>query len=430
MSRFLNRRRIIKAAAAAPLGLPFLAQFAKADERPHKRVIFLMSPNDCMHREEWAMAEQGGNASLPRELPSYLAPLSAFADRLAVFGDLHKKAHNRSHCPQSLLTGTHTLNQNADTNASSISLDQFLAQEMDVDAATFGVRCLPNQPDARWSSLGVDQPVDPIMDPAVAFDLYFGDHDIDPVTLEAKRARKKSLLDRVSGDLTRFQSQVAAHQRPRVEAHLEAVRKIEAELDEGIMLSCDPGSPTFGKHATDNASVPSTLKGLIDMMVQVMACGITRVGSLQFGRSGAEEMRPTWPEAGIDIDRDFHFGLAHRYWDEPSEQATLDRRASETWLATHMVQYLLQELDARVDVDGKSLLDNTMVVWLHEMGSHHNAEGHLAVVAGGSDWLDTGMFRSFPGRGINDLLPAVATKMGFAMDVFGDPEIATGRLPL
>ena len=347
-----------------------------------------------------------------------------------MFGDLHKKAHSRSHCPQSLLTGTHTLNENADTNASSISLDQYLAQEMGVEAATFGVRCLPNDPSARWSSLGADQPVDPIMDPAVAFDLYFGDHDIDPAELEAKRIRKKSLLDRVSGDLTRFRSQVAAHQRPRVDAHLDAVRKIEAELDEDIVLRCDPGSPTFGKNAIDNASVPSTLEGLVDTMVQVMACGITRVGSLQFGRSGAEEMRPTWPEAGINIDRDFHFGLAHRYWDEPSEQATLDRRESETWIATHMVQYLLKELDARIDVDGKSLLDNTMVVWLHEMGYHHNTEGHLAVVAGGSDWLDTGMFRSFPGRGVNDLLPSIATKMGVPMEVFGDANIATGPLPL
>lgn len=425
-----NRRRFLTAAAAAPLGLPFLSQFARAEDPPQRRVIFLMSPNDAMRREEWAMAGEGESAPLPETLPSYLAPLSAFRDRMAVFGDLHKYAEHESHCPQTLLTGIDTLNGNGDTNASSISLDQHIAQVLEVDAATFGVRCLPNDPSARWSSLAADQPVDPIMDPGLAFDQYFGDFDADPAELEAKRARKRSLLDRVAKDLSRFQSQVPSAQRPRVEAHLDAIRKLESEVDDTIVAACNPASPTFGKDAIDNASVPTSLHGLVDMMVQVMGCGITRVGSLQFGRSGAGEIRPVWPEFGIDIDRDCHFGLAHRYWDEPSEGARADRLAQETWVATHMVQRLLEGLDAMPDVDGGSLLDNTMVVWLHEMGSNHNAGGHLAAVFGGSSWLQTGSFHSLPGRGLNDLLTAVANRMGLGITEWGTPDYNAGPLPL
>lgn len=430
MTRAMHRRRFLTAAAAAPLGLPFLSQFASAREVAERRVIFLMSPNDAMRREEWAMAEQGQSAALPEALPSYLAPLSAFRDRMSVFGDLSKLAEHESHCPQTLLTGVDTLNGNGDTNAASMSLDQHLADILEVDAATFGVRCLPNDPSARWSSRGADQPVDPIMDPGLAFEQYFGDFDADPAELEAKRARKRSVLDRVAKDLSRFQSQLASHQRPRVEAHLESIRKLEADIDTTIVGACNPVSPTFGQDALDNASVPTSLHGLVDMMVQVMGCGVTRVGTLQFGRSGAGEIRPVWPEFGINIDRDCHFGLAHRYWDDPSDEATTDRRAQESWVSTHMVQRLLEGLEATPDADGNSLLDNTMVVWLHEMGSNHNAGGHMAAVFGGPSWLQTGSFHSMPGRSLNDLLTAVSNKMGVQTEQWGTPAYNAGPLPL
>ena len=425
-----TRRRFVTAAAAAPLGLPFLSQFARARDVPQRRILFLMSPNDAMRREEWGMADEGQSVPLPDTLPSYLAPLSAFRDRMAVFGDLVKLAEHESHCPHTLLTGVDTIDGGNGTNAASISLDQYLAGEFGVDAATFGVRCLPNDPSARFSSKGADQPVDPIMDPGLAFDHYFGDYDADPAELEARRARKRSVLDRVAKDLAAFQSQVSAAQRPRVEAHLDAIRKLESDVDETIVAACNPGSPTFGQDATDNEAVPTSLHGLVDTMVQVIGCGITRVGSIQFGRSGAGEIRPVWPDFGINIDRDCHFGLAHRYWEEYSDASRSDRVEQETWVATHMVQRLLEGLDAMPDLDGSSVLDNTMVVWLHEMGSNHNASGHLACVFGGSSWLQTGSFQSMPGRSLNDLLTAVANRMDVGISEWGTPAYNGGPLPL
>lgn len=425
-----NRRSFLSCAALAPLGLPFLSSFARAREVPQRRVVFLMSPNDCMDREEWGMAPEGESAPLPDDLPSYLAPLSAFRDRTVVFGDLEKKARHNSHCPQSLLSGTDTIDGTTDTGASSITLDQFIAGELDVEAATFGVRCLPNAPRARWSWAGSNQPVDPIMDPAAAFDRYFADLDSDPAELEALRARKRSLLDRVAKDLTAFQAQIPSENRPALEAHLEGIRSLENGLDDTIVASCSPGSPTFGKNATDNEMVPDSLHGLVDQMVQVLSCDITRVGSLQFGRSGGGVISPVWPEHGINIDRDLHFGLAHRYWEQHTAQNIADRLEQETWMSSHMVQRLLEGLEATPDTDGNSLLDNTMVVWMHEMGRNHNARGHMATVVGGSAWLETGSFHSMPGRSLNDLLTAVANKMGLGLDHWGDPDYNEAPLPL
>lgn len=429
MARLWTRRRFVSAAAAAPLGLPFLSQFARANDAPQRRVIFLMSPNDNMGRDTWGMAEEGQSVPLPETLPSYLEGLSEFRDRMVVFGDLEKRAEHNSHCPQTLLTGTDTTDGSNTGNASSMSIDHHIAEALEVSSATFGVRCLPNGARARWSWLGADQPVDPLMDPALAFDQYFGNYDADPAELEAKRARKRSLLDRVAKDLGRFQSQVSAEQRPRVEAHLDAIRTLESEIDDTITAACDPGSPTFGADAIDNASVPTTLHAMVDQMVQVMGCGLTRVGTLQFGRSGAGEIRPVWPEFGIDIDKDFHFGLAHAAYENPTAQNVADRLAQETWLTTHMVHRLVSALDATPDVEG-SLLDNTMVVWLHEMGDKHAARDHMAVVFGGSQWLQTGSFHSLPGRSLNDLLTAVAQKMAVDIDAWGAPEYNDSPLPL
>jgi len=430
MSRIWTRRNFIRSAAAAPLGLPFLSHFAKAQDVAPRRVIFLMSPNDVMDREEWGIGEPDSDVALPATLPSYLEPLSEFGDKLTIVGDLEKVAEHQSHCPISLLTGSDTLDGTNDSYASSISLDQYLGQQLGTQPATFGVRCVPNGAPARWSSLGADQPVDPIMDPAIAFEQYFGDFQTDPAELEAKRKLKKSVLDRVAGDLERFQSGLDTAQRPRLEAHLDAVRSLEAEIDDIVVQSCDPGSPIFGQDATDNDAVPTSLKGLVDTMVQLIACDVTRIGSLQFGRSGGGELRPTWPEAGINIDRDFHFGLAHRYWEDGSQQAVSDRLETESWIADNMMRYLLSELDAREDIDGRTLLDNTLVVWMHEMGRNHNARGRMEVLAGATDVLTPGRFKSFDKRSLNDLLTAIAQMMEVDIDTFGTPSYNEGPLPL
>ncbi len=152
------------------------------------------------------------------------------------------------------------------------------------------------------------------MTPQAAFDRYFADFGANEANLAQRRQRRTRLLDRVARDIARFQASLPREQRPRLEAHLEAIHAIEAEIDGNMNQACDPRSPTFGQDAGSNAAVPTTLKGLTDIMVRLLACGVTHVGSMQFGAARAHFTSPTWPEAGININATVHEGIAHPYW--------------------------------------------------------------------------------------------------------------------
>ncbi len=103
----------------------------------------------------------------------------------------------------------------------------------------------------------------------------------------------------------------------------------------------------------------------------------------------------------------------------------------ESWLSEHMVGYLLRQLDSFVDVDGRSLLETTMVIALHELGTNHESYVHVAIVAGGNDWLPGGRFRSFDGRSLNDFYVGVCHKLGLEdVETFGDPSFNSRPLEL
>ena len=169
-------------------------------------------------------------------------------------------------------------------------------------------------------------------------------------------------------------------------AHYEMLDRLGGRLSGLAGLSCEdmPDAPTSGDSYGDNFDVFS------DLIAAAFSCDITRVVSLSLG-----EM-PTADFGWDHFTDDIHKGIAHGVYDsEDKHQAMTD------YLTLHAEQVarLVSTLEATPDTDGRSVMDNTLIVWGSELANGwHGYQHHCPMIIGGEgisvlDGTSTGPMR-------------------------------------
>jgi hypothetical protein len=396
-----------------------------------KRLILLTSANGTIH-EQWKPGLDGGQL----QLSPVLAPLEAHKDRLVVldglgwgYGDGPGVDHMRicmlwNGTP--MLEGNDFINSTGDKPCGwggAQSVDQFLADRIGdqtpFSSLEYGVQNGGAHIYSRVSYAGPDQPIPPEDDPYAMFDRLFSEFNQSEAQLAELRSRRKSVIDAVKGSLASLDTRVGAHDRIKIEAHLDAVRSIEMRLDS--TATCDV--PMLGEQIDPDAndSFPVVSRLQIDMMVMAMACDLTRISSLLWARAGSN-IRYTWLGLGTE-----HHSIAHDSTD-PARQQIAD---INTWHASE-VAYLLDALQAVPEGDA-TMLDNSLVVWGNELadGWTHSQRPIPLVLAGGAGGaLATGRYLEFTEARHNSLLVSLCNLMGQAdVTSFGSLDDGIGPLP-
>ena len=429
--RTITRRSLLGGLGAAAFALPMLRNLPSAHAAPPKRFVVFFSPNEPIDKAHW---EPGSGLALTE----VMQPLTPHKDKLVLLGDLRmytrdKDAFGGGHVGIGhLLTGEINVpygSGNAEFWAGGISVDQLIAQRLGVDALTLGVRTGGANGNGRISYTGKNEPVHPIEDPLKAFEQVLGDYTLPPDVLAERRAQQKTVLDGLAGQLGSLSSKLGQDDRFKLEKHLDAIESLEASLQDGTGVTCNPVAPTGGYDPQSNADYPLTGRRHMDVLVNALACGVTQVGSIQLGNSGNSNVTPVWPDYGIDIPIDEH-NIAHDY-NSAQNATTIVRREALERFYYEQFAYLLDKL-AGVEEGEGTLLDNTLVLWAKPIGENHNGENMLFMLAGGAGGaLDTGRYLERTDKPHNDLLVTCCNLMGLDdIETFGDPEICTGALPL
>ncbi|PYM10627.1 MAG: hypothetical protein DME18_15875, partial [Verrucomicrobia bacterium] len=129
-----------------------------------------------------------------------------------------------------------------------------------------------------------------------------------------------------------------------------------------------------------------------------------------------------FPEIGIAEGH--HYLTHHR-----NKQDMMDKVAEiDLWYMKHFARFL-QKMDQTKDVDGKSLLHNSMIVYGsgNADGNRHTHVNLPVILAGaGGGALNTGRFNRFSPTPMSNLLLSMADRMGATgVERLGD---STGRL--
>jgi hypothetical protein len=384
-----------------------------------KRLVVFFSPNGTIH-PFWR--PQGADASFTFPAGSILEPLAPIQQDVVVCDGVDFVGFD-NHAPG--MRGMLTANGTTGGNTGGMSVDQLIATKLGVKPLGFGVESgmWGANDQTRMSYASPSTYVDPEDDPVQMYQSLFAGANLSPTQAQALLARRKSILDAVTGDLAELRARVSTADQAKLDQHLTALRSTEQGVS-SVAGCATPTAPTpVDKWA--NASFPAIGKAQMDLLVTALACGMTTVASIQWAFTVSPHVL-TW--AGVTQG---HHDLSHS--DDSNTAGVQDFVKAERWYASQFT-YLVQQLKALPEPGGGTgtMLDNTLVVWVKELGDSRLHDGVsvpfvLAGRAGG--FLRTGRYLDFKGTSHQALLVSMCQAMGLDTQAFGDPAVSSGPLP-
>ncbi|HET6279553.1 MAG TPA: DUF1552 domain-containing protein [Polyangia bacterium] len=449
-SRAVTRRSVLAGCAALPVLAGIFhpvrrAAMAAAVPSPKRLIIF--GHTEGAYRKSWLPT--GGETDFV--LSDVLKPLEPWRSRLLVLdgfsnkagtkhlaGDTHGKAISAA------LTGN-TVTQRIEPVyiAPSESIDQFLGPKVQGPARlataeiTIGTNYFQNNGNGKTNALsypvgGGNMMFGPDM-PTTAFDRLFGGAMGGPTggpmitgndpAAEKLRLYRQSVLDSVTKDLSSMLSRLGTEDAKKVQGHLDAIRDIEKQITApapAVTINCKAPQRPVDPDIKDRSTVPKAVKLQIDLIVQALACDVTRVITFCPSDSGFTCGAPWLGES-----RDIHLISHDKYpgADWPGIAGKL-----MTWMYQQQA-YLMQQLASIPEGDG-TLLDHTLIYAPHEFGDdsgQHSYDNLLLSLAGDAGgYLKTGRFVTMNGKAHNNVLVTIANAMGVAVKTFGDATLCDG----
>jgi hypothetical protein len=353
-----------------------------------------------------------------------------------------RKAHNtpgedHGNCIVTFMTGGVTYRPSGThvAVAERISIDQILARDLRFSGPV-PIPSLQLAADDRapqfftrlTSYAGRGAPLPPEQDPLTAFAHVFGTlagGTLEPGEVARLRARTQSVLDFTRADAQRLQQRLGAGGRDRLDRHLGAIREVEQVVQR--VVGCLDPAPLHARVRGLDAARRDELHGELgrahlDIVRAAFQCDLTRVASFMWGsmETNFSRLLPGTHDLG-------YHPLSHYTGDAVVDQ---DLARIHRWYNEQLAAFL-RTLRDTPDVDGNSLLHNTLVVSWSEMGSGTHTFDNLPIqlFGGAGGKLAGGRLLRYQGYGTNDLWLAIARALGHPMDVFGDPARCTGPLP-
>jgi hypothetical protein len=401
------------------------------------RMAFVYFPNGVVQDNWWPTGE--GKAFQFNKTNEALAPLR---DKVQLIGGLdhvnatggQDGAGDHARANATFLTGARARKTAGTDIHVGASIDQLMAQrighltrfpslELSCDsvrksgACDSGYSCA-YQYNLSWQSAST--PVAPEPNPRLVFERLFGAGSLGErqKNYQARQQSQKSVLDFVLDDARSLQRELGRQDQQKLDEYLTGVREIEQRIAR---------SQEFGplpQPAMDTPEgIPSDYRGHIQIMFELLALAFqtdsTRIATLLLAGDGSNRAFPQ-----IGIPEGHHF-LSHHRGDEEkvAKLGQID--------VFYMEQFakFLQKLDQTKDLDGKSLLHNSMIVYGsgHSDGNRHTHVNLPIVLAGnGGGSLNAGRYVRYENTPASNLFLSLADRMGAkGLEHMGD---STGRI--
>lgn len=441
--KHISRRTVLQSATAT-LALPLLdmmipastaiAQTAAAGK---PRFVGCFVPHG-MAPGYWVPEKEG---ALGASLPFNFKPLEPFRDHTVIMSGLH----SRSAEPPPGATGADhwvaaafmcAVKPKKTTGADLLvgtTIDQIIAKKIGTGNLMPSMQLVVEDPGSASSNCGEGysctytntiswssptQPLPMELNPQVVFERMFG----DGASIEQRAARRKrdgSILDSLTGSLSRLKGTASAADKAKLDDYTENVREIERRLQiaqkasgvERADLTVPIGIPqTFDEH----------IKLQFDLLALAFQADITRVGSMLFARDLTGRTYPASEAPTVG----FH-GASH-HGENPKQIADLSKINQ---YHIKMLAYFIDKLAKTKDGDS-TLLDQSMVLYGSNMGNsnqHVHYDVPHVLVGGLNGKLKGGRHLAYPSKQVptGNLLLSILDKYDIHQDSIGD---STGRL--
>ena len=229
---------------------------------------------------------------------------------------------------------------------------------------------------------------------------------------ESDRCREvTSLVLEDARDLSR---QLAAGDRHKLGEYLEAIRSIERKTERLEAMKAELSAVSLEEPPDAYLPRGEYIRLMGDLMVVALQSGLTNVATFMVGPERWDT--PFLYESLFDKPRSHH-QMSHNQTEVIDELLKLDR--------FHMEQfaYLTERMDAILEADGKTLLDNTLFTYGSGLGdgATHQYNDLPIIVAGGGQRVQTGLHINMPeGTPLANLWLTQGQLLGLPVNQFAD----------
>jgi len=430
MRRPLPRRSFLRGAGTVAIALPFLEEMrlpraqAAGEQVPNRLVTLAFGLGIPTEQ-----AEQGFQGPLE--------PLQPFASKLACFSKLDmSQAHSHGTGTTHFKTGDVLFvgePQKNEYTAAGPSLEQLMLRELhpggsptrlsSLSAGLWFTYGAPSRYVCHWNYDGSPGPA-PERRPSRLFARLFGEPSPGAAVDPQAAGIKRSILDTV---LTEYKfaisdrSYLGAESKAKLKIHLDGIRNVEQRLvpTEATPLPAGctepsvtdpPGLPydqetpdtpqepgVFKPHSApmDHTTYLSAFQLQTELFALALRCDLTRFGSLLLTDKGGNlQFKGTYTGAAvgsIDFDLETATDSIHN---ELFHRQRLPQIAQYQHFCMSGVAQALSAFDDPLflEANGKTVLDNTLVVIGTEYGLDHGLSGVFHAVAGGHGHFKAGFF--------------------------------------
>jgi uncharacterized protein DUF1552 len=442
----INRRRFLRGLGAC-ISLPAFASLApmrllaatgaSGAAKAPVRMAFLYVPNGIIPSAWWP-EQAGANFALP----ATLQPLEKLRDKFQLISGLQDLsadpgpdgAGDHARAGGTFLTGVRIKKTAGSDIHAGVSIDQVVAQrmgnltrfpslELSCDSVRKAGDCDSGYSCAyaynlAWRS--ANQPLTPEPNPRLVFERLFGVGTREERVNNLKRRQEEqhSILDFVMSDADAIQKKMSGRDRQKLDQYLTSIREIEQRIERAERMPVNSPSvdappagvpDNFGEH----------IQLMFDMLLLAFQTDSTRVATMLIAAEGSNR---TFTDIGI---AEGHHNLTH-HRNDPELIAKV--KQIDLWYAKQLASFLTK-MDQTKDVDGNSLLHNSMIVYGsgNADGNRHTHSNLPILLAGnGGGTLQPGRYTKADQTPLTNLFLGMADRMGVqGMERHGD---STGRL--
>jgi len=403
------------------------------------RMAFMTFANGCVP-DKWFPTGKGRDF----ELNDTMKPLAKVKDKIQVLAGLNDEAANpgpdgsgdHGRGGGTILTAVRCKKTEGTDFRAGISIDQVAAQQLghwtpfpslqmscdivqNAGGCDTGYACV-YQKNVSWSS--PTSPLAPENNPRLLFERLYGTGGTAAErqqSLLLRKAQQSSVLDFVASETGSVSRNLSARDREKLDEYLTSVREIEQRIQRAE--SSPDKHPDPGMSAPEGIPVKfqDYVRLNLDMLHLAFLTDNTRVATFMFAGDGNNR-----DFADIGVPDGHHFCTHHH------NDADLIAKTCiiENWYVAQFA-YFLEKMEATKDVDGNSLLHNSMIMYGTGIadGNRHNHENLPIILAGaGGGTLTPGRYNEYGSQPIANLYLSLIDRMGVpSVERFGD---SSGRL--
>jgi hypothetical protein len=460
----LDRRRFLLGASGAALALPMLeafaprAAFGAVSPAPKRLVVVVhrhgrVAGNGKAGQDNWSPRTTTGPLPATGDLSPMLAALGAIRNEIVTIDGIDNLVRHTTGNADGHHSGARTfltcMKPKGDGTGGGPSIDFVAGQRLRASASQRSALVFPGSPlgfeyqyDAPgfYGANGTPPALTNSNPKTVLGDVFGAVMPPTPPptkTLQARlTGRRASILDAVADSYDALHNQVGLADQQRLDQHATFIRSLETRFagttstvtGSGCVRPLDSSIPAYSAGQISRGRLDGQITPCqIENLVMSLACDITRVASLHFQLGYdpvfASEFSGTSPFDGANN----HHAIIHSTprLSDPARPNLTQAFGYQGKMFTKLVTRLAQI----TDVDGTRLLDNTLVLWVSDMGygSSHFDFNIPVVMAGMKAAFPMGQGRHVVNtnrRSLGDLYAQVLRMLGGTDQTFG----ATGTV--